>query len=482
MAPARAAAFLLIVLVTAPGRAAEAPVRYQLQYADPALKKAHVLVTLPVAAEGPQTFVIPRAIPSGYGEAPYDEFVESVQAFSPNGDRVDVSRAEGPRWTLGGPVSRVSRVEYDVNIGAMEQAIISASDTSKARDRYLGLLGYSVFGYIDGHEASAIELAIDGPAGWPILTTLAPVAPAAQEHSAAHAADFYALADSQIMMGPALQLRRVEGRVPLYVAVYAEGPIDLELESRIARDALDRTLAYFDSTPFSHYTVHRELLTPISPRHSYGFSMEHLESGTFYFPADRGLTSSSPDDARDRVRFNLLHHMAHSWIPKRSYGEGYLPFTWELAPLIDTVWVNEGFARFAAIDMTADAMDADAGTAYRRRALDNLKRLLADMPAFIQRMSLVELSRVSSTRYSSDFRTGQSVFARGALVAAEMDDRIRERSEGRMRFRDALRGLVEWTRKNQRAFRIDEIPTIVSAATGVDVKGIQDRWLAARAQ
>jgi predicted metalloprotease with PDZ domain len=479
----RAAIPTLLLLFLAGSRPpAQTPIQYQLQYQDPARKIVHVTLTVPEALDGPRPLVIPRAIPSGYGEAPYDEFVDNVRAASPNGDAVDVVRGEGPRWTLGKAGARMTRVEYDVDIGAMEQAITSAADTSKARDRYLGLLGYSVFGYLEGVEADPIALTINGPPDWPVLTTLAPEAPPAVGHVAARATDFYALADSQVVMGPAVQVQRVDGRVPLYVAAYAEGPMDLEVETRTAREALDRTVAYFDSAPFPHYTVHRELLTPVSPRHAYGFSMEHLESGTFYFAADAGLTQSSPESARDRVRFNLLHHMAHSWIPKRSYGEGYLPFNWELAPLIDTVWVNEGFARFAAIDMTADAMKGDASAAYRKRVLDNLRRILNEMPPFIRRMSLVELSRVASTRYSSDFRTGQSSFARGALIAAEMDDRIREQSGGRKRFRDGLRGMVEWTRKNQRAFRIDEISAIIGEATGVSVKDIQDRWLNANAR
>jgi len=39
-------------------------------------------------------------------------------------------------------------------------------------------------------------------------------------------------------------------------------------------------------------------------------------------------------------------------------------------------------------------------------------------------LSLVELSRVASTRYSEDFRTGQLVFSRGGLLAAALDDHI----------------------------------------------------------
>ena len=44
------------------------------------------------------------------------------------------------------------------------------------------------------------------------------------------------------------------------------------------------------------------------------------------------------------------------------------------------------------------------------------------MPAFIREMPLVPLSRIGSTRYSEDFRTGRTLFSRGALLAAELDE------------------------------------------------------------
>jgi predicted metalloprotease with PDZ domain len=114
---------------------------------------------------------------------------------------------------------------------------------------------------------------------------------------------------------------------------------------------------------------------------------------------------------------------------------------------------------------------------YRRRMLDARFRGLQEAPPFLRRMPLVELSRVASTRYSEDFRTGRLVFSRGGLMAAEMDDHIRARSNGRKSMKDALRGLVAWTGRQGRGFRIAELPGIIREATGVDTRMILDRWL-----
>lgn len=471
--------FTLAVLLYAPVLATsqQAPLTYSLHYSPPGSERVRVTITLPDVQAAPLTLVMPRAIPMGYGEQQFDRYVDPVLAFSDSGESVPVQRTDGPRWTMGKTGARVRRIEYEVNLARMEREILGASDSSRVRPAYVGLLGYSIFAFVDGFEDRPIRLQIDGPAGWPIFSTLAPQLPAATGSTAAQAASFYALADSQIAMGPRLQLQRLTGSVPLFVALYAEGEVDIELHGKVALEAMEQVIAYFGGAPFPHYTILIELLRPVSPEHRYGFSMEHLDSSTYYLGIDRGITSRSTAEQRDRERFNFAHHIAHAWVPKRAYGEGYFPFTWELAPVIDTIWLSEGFVRYLAIEAVSAARPESESKAYRKRMLDGLRVIVAESPAFIRRMTLVELSRVGSTRYSEDFRTGRNLFSRGALMAAEMDEHIRERSAGKKTFRDGMRSLVSWSTRNRRAFRIDELPAILAEGTGVDTGEIMKKWL-----
>jgi predicted metalloprotease with PDZ domain len=470
--------FVLALLICAPVLASsqQAPLTYGLKYSAPETDRVSVSLTLP-DAPAPLTLVMPRAIPMGYGEQQFDRYVDPVRAFSNSGETLPVQRADGPRWTIGKTGARVRRIEYEVNLARMEREILGASDSSRVRPDYVGLLGYSIFAFVDGWEDRPIRLQIDGPAGWPIHSTIAPRLPAATGSTIVQAAGFYVLADSQIAMGPKLQLRRLAGTVPLFVALYAEGQADIEVHGKVALEAFEQVIAYFGSAPFTHYTILIELLRPVSTEHRYGFSMEHLDSSTYYLGLDRGLTSKSPNEQIDRERFNFAHHIAHSWVPKRAYGDGYFPFTWELAPVIDTIWLSEGFVRYLAIEVSSAGRPETEAKAYRKRMLDNLRAIVAESPAFIRRMTLVELSRVGSTRYSEDFRTGRNLFSRGALMAAEMDERIRERSAGRKNFRDGMRSLMAWSLRHRRAFRIEELPAILAEDTGVDTREVMEKWL-----
>jgi hypothetical protein len=121
------------------------------------------------------------------------------------------------------------------------------------------------------------------------------------------------------------------------------------------------------------------------------------------------------------------------------------------------------------------------GLTFRQQQLDGFQRILANTPEFIRSMPLLELSRVGSLMYSGDFRIGRTLFAKGALMAAEMDQRIRRRTNGRKRLRDSLRALVKWGEQSRRAFRSNELPALIARPVGVnerDIREILERWLA----
>ena len=467
---------VMLVAVAAPcvAQVPVADVAYRFTYAKAGDTTVAVEISWGSPLAAPRSLVMPRAIPMGYGEQRYDAFVSDVRAVGVNGPGIAPEREEGPRWRLAAGTTGVT---YRVDLQRMERDVRSASDASRVRDGYLGALGYSVFAFVDGYETRPARLAVHGPAGWPVFSTLAPSWPVTTTTVEGRMADFYELADGQIVMGPRAVIRRLaEAPVPLYLAGYAEGPVDFERVGRLATTALQRVADYFGSIPFTHYTVHQELLTPISPQHEYGMSMEHLGSSTYYLAATTGLTAASTPEDDARVLYNFAHHIAHSWVPKRSYGHGYFPFQWELAPVLDSIWFAEGFGQYAAIMALAAGTPDPA--AFREGMLNRRFRPnLANAPPFLKRLPLVDLSRVASTRYSEDFRTGRLVFSRGGLMAAALDDRIRAASKGDKSLQDVFRFLVGWTARERRAFANDELPALIQQATGVDTTEVIAEWL-----
>jgi predicted metalloprotease with PDZ domain len=449
-------------------------VGYTFRYARPGDDVVAIEMTPAGGVPDGRALVMPRAIPMGYGEQRYDAFVTDVVAVTSAGARTPAEREEGPRWRLP---AGTARVEYRVDLRRLEREVRAASDQSRVRDGYLAVLGYSVFAFVDGFESRPATLRVEGPDGWPVFSTLAPAAPPPAGAVSARADDYYALADSQIVMGPRAEVRRLTGTpAPLFLASYAEGDVDLDRVGRLAVTAFQRVAAYFGTVPFPHYTMHQELLRPLTPQHEYGMSMEHLSSSTYYLAASAGITAASTPADDARVLYNFAHHIAHAWVPKRSYGHGYFPFQWELAPVLDSIWFAEGFGQYAAV-MAVAAGEADPA-AFRAGMLQRRFRSNVDSaPPFLKRLPLVDLSRVASTRYSEDFRTGRLVFSRGGLMAAAIDDRIQAETGGAKSLRDALRYLVAWTARERRAFATDELASLIREATGVDTSAVVAGWL-----
>jgi predicted metalloprotease with PDZ domain len=475
-------AFLLILcgpmsVVAASSQTSQ--VAYELQYGSVGDPSVSLRITPKDPLPAPVDLVIPRSYPGGYSFVPYDDFVENVHAFSPDGRSVECKKdADGPRWAIGQGSEKIARIEYRVDVGRMEDRIRSSVESSKIRKNYVGLLGYSVFGYIDGLQQASVNLQVDGPGDWPVLSTLDPRARAQKGTARAKAANYDILADSQVVMGPGVQFRELPGKIDLLVAVYAEGGEDVDAESKLAREALDRVQEYFGDTPFPAYTVLLELLQP-REGHEYNFSQEHDSSGTFSLSVDGATTAHSPDSHHYSALFNYAHHMAHSWVPKRVWGVGYRPFNWELTPVIETIWFNEGFGRYAGMQAIAAGLPEEERKTRRERVMTRTRGILNDAPPFIKRMPMILLSQEASFLYATDFRTGMNIFGRGFLMAAEMDDRIQAQTGGKKSLRDAFRALLAWSATNQRAIQVEELTRIISESTGVDVHDIVAHWMEA---
>lgn len=422
------------------------------------------LVTIVIAFDSLSTkssyLQIPRSAPGTYEITEYPNFIQDVTALTLDNKRINGLRGEGSIFFFS-EVAQISEIEYKVNIKNMEKELKGGFASSKLRDQYLGILGYSVFGTIPGLENKPIESTITSDANWPIFTTLKPTQHFKSE-TTLDIDNYATLVDAQYLLGKNVQLFNVEdSEIPLIIAVYAEDAINIEKIGRRALLSLQGLIQYFGYIPMPHYTLCYEFLEAYSEEHFYGFSMEHMNSMTSSLPLESAITSYEPDANIG----SIVHHMGHSWIPLRSYGKGYKPFDWAVAPIIETIWLNEGFIWYVMSIVTS-----------RPNVITFFERVIGNAPKYIQEKSLKELSQLGSTQYSGDFNIGRNLFSRGALMAKEMDDAIRKVTNNQRSFKDALLGLLEWTEQHHRAYEYDEIEPILSKSCDVDLSLIWKKW------
>jgi predicted metalloprotease with PDZ domain len=114
-------------------------VAYELQYGSAGDPSVSLRITPKNPLPAPVDLVIPRSYPGGYSFVPYDDFVEDVHAFSPDGRSVECKKAsDGPRWAIGQGNERIARIEYRVNVGRMEDRLRDSVESSKIRKNYVG--------------------------------------------------------------------------------------------------------------------------------------------------------------------------------------------------------------------------------------------------------------------------------------------------------------------------------------------------------
>lgn len=407
--------------------------------------------------------VIPRSAPGTYELTNYISFVESVEGHTNDGQIVEGTIGMGSFFIFRKENIFINKIIYEVDIQKMENQLLGAFASSKIRDNYLGILGYSVFGFIEGLEKNTIDLKINTERNWPIFSTLRPSLNRKFETDTYSVENFALLADAQYLLGSKVEISKLnDTKIPVYIATYTETPINRKEISRRVQLAFEGLIDYFNYIPMPYYTVVYEFLEPMSDRHDYGFSMEHLNSMTSSFDTTKAILNY---DVNARIG-GIVHHIGHSWIPLRSYGEGYRPFEWQTAPLIETIWLNEGFIWYISF---YDVLEVES-------ILDYFREILDSAPEYIKEKSLRDLSLLGSTQYSADFRIGKNLFSRGALLAYEIDMRIQEKTNGSRSFKDALLGLLDWTKVNNRSFQYNEIELIISESVGVDISDIWEKW------
>jgi predicted metalloprotease with PDZ domain len=455
-------------LLFAISTASTAQLNYRLSYKDSTSAVIKVSIQTNGAMTAPVSFVMPRSIPGHYSSgAVYDKFIMNIYAINDKGERTAMRKDpnDAPRWYYNDTGKLVSRIEYEVNLKKMERTL-TAGDASITRAGFAGIHNYSVFGWIDGTENQAVQCTVETFDQWPIFTTIQPSASMKKGSLNFETKNYYELADGQTFIGPAFRVKEFKGIVPLFIASYCETEDEfLDDYGLQGTESMSMLNDYFGELPFQHYSIMLRKALPIEPGSAPALAMEHLQSATF-FGDTSGIRRSkmSPADVT-RTMATYLHHMSHAFIPLRCYGDNYLPHVMEIPAIMNNIWFNEGFMWFFAYDQLKLEM---MKTGFYNSVYNT--------SPIIKKMSLQQLSQTASTLYGADFRIGRAVFSRGALMAIEMNNYLKEQSQGKKSMKDVLRWMYNWSKENKRAYTMEEFPMLISKACGIDLGGIYKKW------
>ncbi|MBK8044494.1 MAG: hypothetical protein IPK21_18645 [Haliscomenobacter sp.] len=170
---------LLMLCLCFQGVDCQSPVSYTLYDTTASPKFAIHIDIDPIPADAAR-LIIPRSAPGTYSLTDYLPFVDQVRGLTAAGGVLEGAPGDGSYFSFSGKDQQITGIRYEVDVRLMEERLLDGSSSSKMRNNYLGILGYSVFGYIAGQEDRPIALTIETQAGWPIFSTLRP---AVERHS-----------------------------------------------------------------------------------------------------------------------------------------------------------------------------------------------------------------------------------------------------------------------------------------------------------
>ncbi|MBN8718366.1 MAG: hypothetical protein J0H85_02915 [Sediminibacterium magnilacihabitans] len=446
---------------------ASAQLRYTLKYQDSTSPVLKISIEPSSPLTAPVSFIMPRSVPGTYGVTFYDRFITNIYAINNRGEKIAMSKNENdaPRWIYADSGKQIARIEYEVNLNKIERNA-APSDASIIRPGFTGILNYSVFGWIEGTEKQHVQCTINTFDNWSIFSTNQPTTQLAKGSFEISTESYNVLADGQIFMGTNFRVKEFKGVTPLFVASYCqtenEWLDDYGLQETMSMKILKD---YFGELPFQHYSVMLIKSLPLEPGNYPPFGMEHLNSSTFFGDTTSLRRSAMSLDEVKRTMPTFLHHMGHSLIPLRCYGDTYRPYVQEIPPIINNIWFNEGFMWFLPYDELK-----------LPRMKTNFDNSVYNTSPEIKKLSLQQLSQAASTMYSADFRLGRGVYSRGALMAIEMNNYLKEKTGGKKSMKDVFRYLYQWSKKNNRPFTMEEFPLLINKACNIDLSKIYKKW------
>ena len=444
-----------------------AQLNYTLTYKDSLSRNIKVSIQPATALTTPVSFVMPRSIPGGYQIYLYDYYIEHLYAISSNGERSEMIKdpSDAPRWNYSDPGKQIIRIEYEVNLDKMERKQLPG-DASIIRPGFAGFLDYSIFGWIDGTEKQTVQCTVETFSQWPIFTTIQPSASIEKGSFKFNTENYYTLADGQIFIGPRFRVKEFNGLVPLFVASYCQ-TTDEYLDDYGEQEMISMGILkdYFGELPFQHYSIMLRSAIPLEPVSAPALAMEHLQSSTFFGDTSEIRTKPMSKEQIMQTIPTYLHHMGHAFLPLRCYGDTYKPYVEEIPPIINNIWFNEGFMWFLPYD-----------TLKNKQWEKIFNSSVYNTSPIIKKMNLQQLSQIASTMYGVDFRLGRAVFSRGAMMAIEINEYLKKKTNGKKSMRDVFCYLYQWSKKNQRPFTMEEFPSLLNNACGIDLSAIYKKW------
>ena len=414
--------FLALLAFQKPAMAGKSPfLTYQVNLHDRADDRFKVSLNVKGLKPEHNVYQFAATAPGTYQTMDIGRFVHQFKAFDKKGRELEVEQIGTNQWQLSTP-AKVRKITYQIaetwDTPVEKDRIYAMCGTSLEKDHAL-INGQGVFGYLKGLQAAPVRIKLEYPQEWQVGTALT-----MDEEGYYTADNFDHIVDSPILAGTLTKAETKFKNTTIDIYTYSKtGLIKSQDLLHNMSDMLEAANAFLVDFPVDRYTFlyHFEDETWGAWEHSYSSEYIYREA-----PLTPAYASQLTDVA--------AHEFFHIITPLNIHSEVIEQFNFATPTPSQHLWLYEGTTEWAS-----DMM--------------RLRGKMIDLPAYLEDMTekLIfddrmdknySLHKLSLTSYTPEGqRQYGNIYHRGAVVAALLDIRLLELSEGKRGLREVINEL-----------------------------------------
>jgi predicted metalloprotease with PDZ domain len=439
-------------------------IRYQITSLDPTSHYFDVSIRIDQTDPAGHALRLPNWIPGSYMIRDFARNLIELRARDETGE-LEIEQIDKSNWCVAA-CSGALTITYKVYAKDLSVRAAHLDDTHGYYN------GSSVFLEVLGQSEQACEVQIERPspdycAAWRVATSLKRKQAEAFGFGLYEALDYDDLIDHPVEMGEFVHLGFEACGVPHDVVLTGRFECDGERLVADLKKICEQHIRFFgEPAPMEYY-----LFQVMVVGDGYG-GLEHRAS-TSLVTSRASLPKPGQGEVDDDYRDFLglcSHEYFHSWNVKRIKPEVYRPYNLQHEVYTDLLWAFEGITSYyddLALVRTG-LIDTQSYLELLAQTMTRVQRGLGR-----KRQSAAESSYNAWTKfYKQDENAANSIvsyYAKGCLIAACIDLKMREISAGAKSLDDVMRSLWREYLEQGRGVEPERIQQLVSEISGEDL-------------
>ncbi len=370
-------------------------------------------------SEDNDVFQFAATAPGTYETMDIGRFVRSFKAFDQNGNEIKTEQISTNQWELDDP-ENIKKMYYEIaetfDTPVSEHPIYGMSGTSIENDHVL-MNGQAVFGYIKDMQTEPIDIKLEYPQNWLVGTALKKDSLGFYE-----AKDYDQVVDSPFLLGELdKDSINIQGtKIDIYT--YSKTGLIKSKDILFSlQDILKAESDFTNGLPVKHYTFLFFFENTGAGAWEHSYSSE-------YILREAPLTK----DYIQRIRSMAAHEFFHVVTPLNIHSELVEHFNFVKPEMSQHLWLYEGVTEWAS-----DMLQLRDSLITLSEYLDQLSEKLNTNDRYDSTISLTDLG-VDAVNLSNQY---YNIYEKGAVVAALLDIRLLELSNGKMGLREVINHL-----------------------------------------